>query len=157
MRRCDIIKLSHNTDLLANGLPASRRRRKTFHRYRVEMTKPLTQEKDHRHEFVHSHRGADIGQQVSHIVDPGLIKDIHARAIDTGPHNGGRDSENPSDDCRLLLLAGVAELSDALVVVLQGIPDSDKAASLENRQAQLVHHHAVVDKHLDDRFRSISI
>lgn len=141
---------SRNSDLLAHGggPPARRRRRKIPRRYRVEMAKPLAEEESHRRELVDGDRGADVRQQVSRIVNPGLGEGVHPGTIHGRPHDSGRDGEDPRDDRRTPLLAGMAELPDVLVVILQGVPDRHEAASPEHRQAQLVHHDAVVDDHL---------
>lgn len=133
---------------------SGRRRREIFYRDRVEMMKALSEKIRHSHKLINGYRGADVGQHVSYIVGPCFEESVHPGEIDDDPHDCIQDNEDPCDDRGPRLLARIAQLSDVLVVVLQGVPCPREAAPHENRQAQLVYHHAVVDDDLDDRFRS---
>jgi len=75
---------------------------------------------------------------------------MHPGAINGSPDDRSDDGEDPREDRGLPLFAGVTELFDSFVVILQGVPGLDEATSREHRQAQLVYHHAVVHNHLDD-------
>jgi len=135
---------------LGTILAGRRQCRKIFYCDCVEMLKSLSQKEGHCHELVEGHRGADVTQHISHIINPRLGEGIHSGAINGNPDDRNDDGEDPRENRGLPLFTGITELFDSFVVILQGIPGLDETTSREHRQAQLVYHHAVVDNHLDD-------